>query len=125
MKYAINARKAPEASGPYSQGTTAGRLVFTCGQIPIADDAEVLIEGDIIAQTRRVIEVIELILAEVDCTLDDVAQTTIYLTDLSNLPAVDSVFEERFPMPAPARSVVGVTELPLGALIEMDCIACR
>lgn len=125
MKYAINARKAPEASGPYSQGTTAGRLVFTSGQIPIADDAEVLIEGDIYVQTRRVIEVIELVLAEVGCTLDDVAQTTVYLTDLNNLAAVNSVYEERFTMPAPARSVVGVSELPLGALIEMDCIACR
>ena len=103
MKYAINARKAPEASGPYSQGTTAGRLVFTSGQLPIAHDAEILIEGDITAQTERVIDVIELVLEEVGCTLDDIAQTTIYLTDLSNLEAVNNVFEERFPMPAPAR----------------------
>jgi len=125
MKYAINARKAPEASGPYSQGTTAGRLVFTSGQIPIADDAETLIEGDIVAQTKRVIDIVEAILAEVDCTLDDVAQTTVYLTDLSDLEAVNRVYEERFTMPAPARSVVGVSELPLGALIEMDCIASR
>ena len=125
MKYAINARKAPEATGPYSQGTTAGRLVFTSGQIAVADDAETLIDGDIAAQTERVFEVIELVLAEVDCTLDDVAQTTVYLTDLADLEVVDRIYEEHFTMPAPARSVVCVSSLPLGALIEMDCIACR
>ena len=112
MKYAINARKAPEAFGPYSQGTTAGRLVFTSGVIPVTDDCEVLIEGGIVEQTERVIDIVEAVLSEVDCTLDDVAQTTLYHAD-------------RFPMPAPSRSVVGVSALPLGALIEMDCIACR
>ncbi len=126
MKYAINARKAPEAIGPYSQGTTAGRLVFASGQLPIsADDDYKLVEGGIVEQTTRVIDIIEAILAEVDCTLDDVAQTTIYLADLDDLEAVNDIYAARFIMPAPARNVVGVSALPLGALIEMDCIACR
>lgn len=126
MKYAINARKAPEAIGPYSQGTTAGRLVFASGQLPIsADDDYKLVEGGIVEQTTRVIDIIEAILAEVDCTLDDVAQTTIYLADLDDLEAVNDIYAARFIMPAPARNVVEVSALPLGALIEMDCIACR
>ncbi len=125
MKYAINARRAPEAVGPYSQGTTAGRLVFTSGVIPITEDSEVLIEGGIREQTERVIDIVEAILSEVDCTLDDIAQTTLYVADLADLAVINEVFEERFPMPAPARSVVGVSSLPLGSLIEMDCIACR
>ncbi|RVU98370.1 RidA family protein [Coriobacteriales bacterium OH1046] len=126
MKYAINARKAPEAIGPYSQGTTAGRLVFASGQLPISAENDYrLVEGGIAEQTARVIDIIEAILAEVDCTLDDVAQTTIYLADLDDLEIVNDIYAARFIMPAPARNVVGVSALPMGALIEMDCIACR
>ena len=110
MKYSINAQGAPDAIGPYSQGTTAGRLVFASGQLPISEgDSHALVEGGI----------------EVDCTLADVAQTTVYLSSLKDMEAMNEVYARRFTTPAPARAVVGVSELPLGALIEMDCVACR
>lgn len=126
MKYSINARKAPEAFGPYSQGTTAGRLVFASGQLPISrEDNQRLVDGGIREQTERVIDIIEDILSEVDCTLSDVAQTTVYLVSLDDMAAMNEVYARRFSTPAPARAVVGVNELPLGALIEMDCVACR
>ena len=104
MKYSINAERAPEAIGPYSQGTTAGRLVFASGQLPISS-----------TDTSRL----------VDGTLADVAQTTVYLAALDDMDAMNEVYARRFTTPAPARAVVGVSELPLGALIEMDCVACR
>ena len=64
MKYAINAIGAPDSIGPYSQGTTAGRLVFASGQLPISpDDCHALVEGGIAEQTERVIDIIETILA--------------------------------------------------------------
>ncbi len=126
MKYSINAQRAPRAFGPYSQGTTAGRLVFASGQLPISpEDHKRLVPGGIAEQTNRVIDIIEDILAEVGCTLEDVAQTTVYLASLDDMEAMNDVYARRFPAPAPARAVVGVSELPLGALIEMDCIACR
>ena len=126
MKYSINAEGVPEAIGPYSQGTTAGRLVFASGQLPISpDDSHSLVEGSVAEQTERVIDVIEAILAEVGCTLADVAQTTVYLATLDDLAAMNEVYARRFGTPAPARAVVGVSELPLGALVEMDCVACR
>lgn len=126
MKYSINARRAPKAFGPYSQGTTAGRLVFASGQLPISpDDNKALVAGGIQEQTERVIDIIEDILEEVGCTLEDVAQTTVYLASLDDMDAMNEVYARRFPAPAPARAVVGVRELPLGALVEMDCIACR
>lgn len=126
MKYSINARRAPKAFGPYSQGTTAGRLVFASGQLPISpDDNKALVAGGIQEQTERVIDIIEDILEEVGCTLEDVAQTTVYLASLDDMDAMNEVYARRFPAPAPARAVVGVSELPLGALVEMDCIACR
>jgi 2-iminobutanoate/2-iminopropanoate deaminase len=126
MKYAINGLGIPEAHGPYSQGTTAGRLVFASGQIAYdPDDDTRLIEGDAAAQTERIIDIIEIILAEVDCTLADVAQTTVYLASMEDMEKMNEVYSRRFAAPAPARAVVAVSELPLGALVEMDCVACR
>ena len=126
MKYSINAPAAPDAQGPYSQGTTAGRLVFAAGQIALdRDDPSRLVEGGIRAQTERVIEIVQALLAECDCSLTDVAQTTIYLANLDDLDQVNEVYSRYFITPAPARSVVEVSRLPMGALIEMDCVACR
>lgn len=126
MKYSINAQDVPEPFGPFSKGTTAGRLVFASGQLPIApDDDKGIVQGGIQAQTERVIDIIELVLAEVNCTLADVAQTTVYLADINDLDAMNEVYARRFASPTPARAVVAVAALPLGALIEMDCVACR
>ena len=59
------------------------------------------------------------------CSLSDVAQTTVYLARIEDFETMDEVFAQRFPQPAPSRSVVAVSALPLGALVEMDCVACR
>lgn len=126
MKYAINAHEAPDAIGPYSQGTTAGRMVFTSGQVAVdPHDSNRLISGDAREQTERIIDIIESILAEVDCTLSDVAQTTVYLANMDDLELMNEAYAHRFSQPAPARSVVAVSKLPLDALVEMDCVACR
>ena len=123
MKYSINAALAPEALGPYSQGTTAGRLVFAAGQVAVReDDPSRLVDGGITEQTERVIQIVSVLLAEAGCTLADVAQTTVYLADLD---AMNEVYGRHFVTPAPARSVMEVARLPLGALVEMDCVACR
>ncbi len=112
MKYAINAPAAPESIGPYSQGTTAGRLVFASGQLPIAPEhPHHIVPGGIREQTEQV--------------LSDVAQTNVYLTDIRDLQAFNEVYARYFTPPAPARSVVAVSALPMGALVEMDCVACR
>ena len=126
MKYAINAPEAPEAIGPYSQGTTAGRLVFASGQLPIdRQHPHHLVKGGIKEQTTQVINNCRVLLEATGCTLDDVAQTNVYLADINLLEEVNEVYEQYFTMPAPARTVVAVSGLPMGALIEMDCVACR
>lgn len=126
MKYAINSIDVPEPLGPFSQGTTAGRLVFASGQLAYdASDPSHIIDGDIAAQTERVLDIIESIIAEVGCTLEDVAQTTVYLTRIEDMDAMNEVYARRFPRPAPSRSVVAVSALPMGALVQMDCVACR
>ena len=126
MKYAINAPEAPEAIGPYSQGTTAGRLVFASGQLPIdRSHPHHLVSGSIVEQTEKVINNCRVLLEATGCTLDDVAQTNVYLADISLMPQMNEVYARYFTMPAPARTVVAVSGLPMGALIEMDCVACR
>ncbi len=126
MKYAINGLGIPEAHGPYSQGTTAGRLVFASGQIAYDpnDDTKVL-DGDVAAQTERIIDIIEAMLQTVNCNLTDVAQTTVYLAHIEDMDQMNEVYARRFVAPAPARAVVAVSALPMGALVEMDCVACR
>ncbi len=126
MKYAINGIDIPEALGPYSQGTTAGRLVFASGQVALdPQDSSKLIGSTVAEQTSRTIDIIETILADVGCTLSDVAQTTVYLKDIDDMPEMNEVYAQRFLQPAPARAVVAVSALPMGALVEMDCVACR
>lgn len=126
MKYSINAEGVPDAIGPYSQGTTAGRLVFASGQLAIdSRDPHRLVAGGVREQTSRIIDIVEALLAEVDCTLSDIAQATVFLTNLDDLETVNEVWRERFDPPAPARAVVEVSRLPMDALIEMDCVACR
>lgn len=88
-------------------------------------DGKTIVGASVATQTSRVIDIIEAILAEVGCSLSDVAQTTVYLARIEDFETMDEVFAQRFPQPAPSRSVVAVSALPLGALVEMDCVACR
>lgn len=126
MKYQIHAQGVPTEDGPYSQGTTAGRLVFASGQLGRSpEDPSRLVGGGAAAQAERALDLVEALLAPVGLDLSDVAKATLYLADLGDLEAVDEVWSRRFLPPAPARSVVAVAELPLGALVEIDAVACR
>ena len=125
MKYAISSAGAPRPIGCYSQGTTAGRLVFTSGQIGIDPATGELAEGGIEAEAERAISSVEAILAEAGCTLTDVAKVTVYLTDMADFETLNRVYARRFPAPEPARSVVEVAGLPRGAKVEVEFIACR
>lgn len=123
--YSLSSPKAPQPSGPFSQGSSAARYVFVSGQLPITAEGQKLTEASIGSQTVQVIKNIEAILADVDLTISDVCKTTIYLADLSDLAAVDEVYSERFEKPYPARSVLEVSRLPHGARIQMEAVACR
>ena len=124
MKYAINA-DVPAPNGPYAKGTTAGRLVFTSGQVALADDGNSLVGVNAAEQANRILDLCEKILSEVELELSDVAKVNVFLANMTDKDAVDDVIEDRFSLPAPAVTVVGVSELPMGALVEMDCVACR
>lgn len=125
MKYQVNATGCPDPIGAASKGTTAGRLVFVSGQVSLSDDGTTVIGSDVSSQTSRILDQAESVLAEVGLDLDDIAKVTVFLTNLDDLDEFDEVYSDRLVPPMPARSIVCVKELPFGALVQMDAVACR
>lgn len=125
MKYQVNATGCPDPIGAASKGTTAGRLVFVSGQVSLSDDGSTVIGSDVSSQTSRILDQAESVLAEVGLDLDDIAKVTVFLTNLDDLDEFDEVYSDRLVPPMPARSIVCVKELPFGALVQMDAVACR
>lgn len=122
QRTAIRTTEAPAAIGPYSQAIRSGDLLFTSGQIPLDPATGVLIDGDITAQTRRVMENLSAVLAAAGASFADVVKTTIFLVDLADFAAVNAVYGERFASAPPARSTVQVARLPKEARVEIEMI---
>ncbi|MGZ6143127.1 MAG: RidA family protein [Myxococcales bacterium] len=122
---AISTDKAPKAIGPYSQAITAGDFVYTSGQIPLDPATQALVQGDIRAQTERVMENLGAVLAAAGTSFDKVVKATIFVIDLNDFAAVNEVYGKRFPKDPPARSTVQVAALPKGARVEIELIARR
>lgn len=123
MRQAVSTSSAPEAIGPYSQAIRAGSLLFVSGQVPIDPATGQIIAGDIEAQTHRVFQNIRAILAAAGGSFDQVVRTTVFLADMNDFAAMNSVYGTYFASPAPARATVQVSRLPKDARIEIDVIA--
>jgi 2-iminobutanoate/2-iminopropanoate deaminase len=121
----VATQKAPQAIGPYSQAIASAGLVFTSGQIPLDPATQQLVQGDIRAQTERVMENLSAVLEAAGCTFADVVKAGIFVADLADFAAVNEVYGKRFPKDPPARSTVQVAALPKGARIEIDLIAVK
>jgi 2-iminobutanoate/2-iminopropanoate deaminase len=119
----IATNDAPAAIGPYSQAIVANGFVFTAGQVPIDPATGKLVEGDITVQAERVMKNLEAVLAAAGSSFAQVVKTTCFLADLNDYPAFNAVYGSRFTDAAPPRSAVQVAKLPLGALVEVECIA--
>jgi 2-iminobutanoate/2-iminopropanoate deaminase len=121
-KEVIRTDKAPKAIGPYSQAIKAGNLLFISGQIPI-NPTNGRIEGEIQAQTRQSLENIKSILASLHLSLAEVVKTTVFLKNLDEFNLMNEIYQEFFPVDAPARSTLEVSRIPRGAFIEIEAIA--
>lgn len=119
----LNTDKAPSAVGPYSQGVKAGNMVFSSGQVPIDPETGKLLTGDIKAQTRRSLDSVKAVLAAGGATLEDVVKVTVFVADIKQFSDINGVYSEYFTNHKPARSLVEVANLPLGAEIEIEAIA--
>ncbi|HIP03064.1 MAG TPA: RidA family protein [Campylobacterales bacterium] len=118
----ITTDKAPAAIGPYSQAIVVGNMVYTAGQIPLTPEGE-LIKGDIHDQARQTLVNLNNVLEAAGSSLDQVVKTTIYLTDMDNFLAVNTVYAEFFVGSFPARSTVVVKTLPMNVDIEIEAVA--
>lgn len=115
---------APAPVGPYSQAIVHDGMVFASGQIPLDPATGKPIQGDIEAQTERVIANLSAVLEAAGSSLGRVVKTTMFLTDLSDFPRVNAVYARHFTgRPAPARSTIQVAGLPLGVAIEIEALA--
>ena len=119
----VATEKAPAAIGPYSQAVKADGIVYTSGQIPLDPATGNLVEGDFEAQVRRVFANLAAVLAQAGSGFDRVLKATVYLTDLGNFQTLNAVYAEHFGSHKPARTTVGVSQLPRGAEVEIDLVA--
>ena len=118
----IHTDAAPAAVGPYSQAMVTGGMVYTSGQIALDPATGALVGTDVTAQTHQIMRNLAAVLAAAGTGLDRVVKTTCFLTDIADFAAFNAVYAEYFPN-KPARSCIGVKELPKGAICEVECVA--
>ncbi len=123
MKKTVRTPKNAPPIGPYSQGVVANGFVFAAGQAGVDPKTGQLVPGGIAAQTRQTLESIRNILEAAGCGLEDVVSSTVYLVNMADFAAMNEVYGEFFPQDPPARTTVGVASLPMGAAVEITCIA--
>ena len=119
----VQTDKAPKPVGAYSQAVVVGNLVFISGQIAINPQTGKLEGKTAKEQTQRVLNNIKAILSEIGLTEKNIVKTAVYLTDLSNFKEVNEVYGDFFKGLKPARETVEVSNVPLGALVEISAIA--
>ncbi len=119
----VSTPNAPRAIGPYSQAVRANGLLFTAGQVGFDPSTGELVDGGIAEQTERVLANIRAILEAERLDLGSVVKTTVYLVDMADFGAMNTVYADAFGDHRPARSTVAVAALPRGARVEIDAVA--
>lgn len=120
---AILSSRAPAPVGPYSHAVIANGFVFTAGLIPTDPISGELINGDVVAQTERCLNTLSMVLEDAGSSLENVVKVTVYLKDLNDFEAMNSVYALYFKEDHPARTTYQPGVLPIGALVEVEAIA--
>lgn len=121
-KHVISTPSAPAAIGPYSQAIRAGATVYLSGQIGLDPATGQLVEGGLDAQVHRAFRNLAAVAEAAGGSLAQCVKLTLFLTDLSQFGQVNQIMQEHFGMPYPARSTVGVSSLPRGAVFEVEAV---
>jgi 2-iminobutanoate/2-iminopropanoate deaminase len=119
----VATNNAPKAIGPYSQAVISNGFAFLSGQIALDPATGQLVEGDIAAQTRRVLDNIRAVLEACGTSLDRVVKTTVFLKDMGQFVQMNEVYATYFPQNPPARSTVEAARLPRDVSVEIECVA--
>lgn len=120
-------KNGPKPVGPYSQAVKVGNLIFFSGILPIVPNTGELIIDDVSKATEQILRNLEIMLSEIGLSLSNVVKTTIYTTKLEEFVKINETYEKFFSQHAPnypARTTVGVSQLPKGAMVEMDFVVC-
>jgi reactive intermediate/imine deaminase len=120
-KHPIQTRDAPHAIGTYSQGIRAGETVYLSGQIGLDPATMQLVDG-IDAQIHPVFRNLQAVSAAAGASLGDAVKLTVFLADLGDFARLNEIMPQYVTAPYPARSAVGVSQLPRGALVEIEAI---
>jgi 2-iminobutanoate/2-iminopropanoate deaminase len=123
MKKIIATAAAPGAIGPYSQAVVYNGIVFASGQVPLDPATGKLVDGDITAQTERVLENLKTVLEAAGASLGSALKITVYLKDINDFSKMNEVCGRYFPTNPPARATIQAAQLPRGAAVEIDAIA--
>lgn len=125
MNHPIHTENAPAAIGPYSQAVQAGNLLFVSGQLPIDPATGAFAGEDIASQTRQSLTNVRSILEKAGYSCADVVKTTVLLANIEDFAAMNAVYAEFFTENCPARAAYAVKDIPKGALVEIEAIACK
>jgi len=123
MKQKILSNNAPSPIGPYSQAVKSGNMIFISGQIAINPTTNTLVNDNIQKETEMVMENINNILNECNCTFDNVVKCSIFLSNMDLFTSVNQIYGSYFNEPYPARETVEVSCLPKNVNIEISAIA--
>lgn len=120
----IRAKGLPEPISHYTDAVRAGNTIYVSGQGAIAEDGTLVGHGDVVAQTRKVLDNMTLALAAAGATLDDVVKVTVYLAHVDDRPKVNEVRKEYFKGNKPASTLIEISRFAIeGMLIEIEAIA--
>jgi 2-iminobutanoate/2-iminopropanoate deaminase len=108
---------------PYSDTVRTGHLLFLAGTVGADPATRKLVPGGVMPETRQALENIRANLVVHGSSLDRVVKCTVFLADINDFERMNGVYREFFPANEPARTTVGVAALPLGARVEVECIA--
>jgi len=123
VKDVISTPHGPKAIGPYSQAIRANGFIFVSGQIALDPVSGQIVEGDVAAQTERVMKNLKGIVEAAGSSFEKAVKATVYLKDMGEFSAMNDVYARYFPGGPPARATVEVSRLPKDARVEIDLIA--
>lgn len=116
-------QEAPAAIGPYSQAIRSGNLLFCSGQTPLDPETMALVGENVEEQTEQALKNLSAVLESAGLSLEDVVKTSVFLQTMNDFPEMNAAYERIFGEHKPARTTVAVHQNPLGARVEIDCIA--
>ena len=124
MNQTISAANAPAAVGPYCHAKLCGNTLYASGQLGLDPTTGILAEG-VEAQAHQALKNLGAVLAQAGMDYSDVVKTTVFLTDINDFAAINTIYAQYFSSEPPARSCIAVAALPKGGLFEIEVVAIK